>query len=74
MKAAQELEILRSQRKVADYNLDDDRFAAFRIAQYEVTRARSILKIIDKCRTQPAADFRAKIRAHAKLLGLTVSD
>jgi uncharacterized protein (UPF0332 family) len=73
-KAGRQLEILRSKRTVADYDLADNRFAATAAAGTEITRARQILESFDQCRTKAAADFRAKIRAHARLLGLTVSD
>ena len=72
--AGRELEILRSKRKVADYDLNDDRFMASRAVRLEIARARRILTAVDQLRSGPAADFRAKIRAHAKILGLTVSD
>ena len=39
----------------------------------EVARANHILKTLDKCRTT-AAEFKPKVRAQAKLLGLTVAD
>jgi hypothetical protein len=32
------------------------------------------LEIIDRIRSAAATDFSAKVRAHAKMLGLTVSD
>jgi uncharacterized protein (UPF0332 family) len=70
--AGQQLELLRDQRKVADYDLDDGRFADRRSAKSEVTRARQILEALEHCRA--AGDFRAKVRGHAKLLGLSVSD
>ncbi len=72
--AGRELELLKSKRKVADYDLDDDRFTASRAVRLEIARARRILETVDRCRTQAAADFRTKIRAHAKLLGLTISE
>ena len=73
-KAGQQLDVLRSKRKVADYDLADNRFADSIDAGREVLRARQILETFDRCRSQAAADFRAKIRSHARLLGLTVSD
>jgi len=72
--AGQQLDVLRSRRRIADYDLDDNRFAASSAVRREILRARQILETFDRCRTQPAADFRAKIRSHASLLGLTVSD
>jgi hypothetical protein len=72
--AGQELEILRSKSTVADYELADNRFAASPAVRSEITRARQILEIVDRCRAHAGADFRTKIRAHARLLGLTVSD
>jgi uncharacterized protein (UPF0332 family) len=72
--AGQQLDVLRSRRKIADYDLHDDRFADSRAAKREILKARQILEIFDRCHNKAAADFRAKIRSHAKLLGLTVSD
>ncbi len=72
MKAGREL--LKSKRKVADYDLDDDQFIATRAVRSETARARRILETIDQCRAEPSPDFREKIRAHARLLGLNVSD
>jgi uncharacterized protein (UPF0332 family) len=72
--AGRALELLKSKRKVADYELDDHRFSASRAVRIEVARARRTLETFDQCRTQPATEFRAKVRAHARLLGLTVSD
>jgi uncharacterized protein (UPF0332 family) len=73
-KAGRQLDILRSKRKVADYDLDDRRFADSSDARREALRARQVLESFDQCRTKATADFRAKIRSHARLLGLTVSD
>lgn len=57
----------------ADYDLDDARFTAGIKARSEVSRARHILEALEKCRTTPvAAEFRTKVRAQARLLGLTV--
>ncbi len=55
-------------------NLDDNRFADSSDARRESLRARQILETFDRCRTQAAAHFRARIRSHVRLLGLTVSD
>ena len=73
-KAGRQLDILRSKRKVADYDLDDNRFADSSDARREALRARQVLETLDQCRTKATADFRAKIRSHARLLGLAVSD
>jgi len=54
--------------------LDDNRFAASSAARREILKAHQILATFDRCRTRATADFRAKIRSHARLLGLTVSD
>ncbi len=72
--AGQQLDVLRSRRRIADYDLNDSRFAASSAVRREILRARQILETFDQCRTKAATDFRAKIRAHARLLGLTVSD
>ena len=71
--AGQQLEVLKTQRKIADYELVDGRFIDRRRAQSEVKRARWILEALENCRTS-AAEFRAKVRAQASLLGLTVFD
>ena len=73
-KAGQQLEVLRSQRKVADYDLDDNRFNASRTAGLEIARARRFLAVRRRVPLGTMADFRARSRSHAKLLGLTVSD
>ena len=70
-KAGQQLELLRDQRKAADYELDDVRFAERRTVQGEVARARRIVDHLDQCRL--VAEFQAKVRAQARLLGLPVS-
>jgi len=73
--AGQQLEVLRLERRRADYDLDDGRFADGRKARSEVARARDILKAVEQCRIAPtAAEFKTKVRAQAKLLGLTVSE
>jgi uncharacterized protein (UPF0332 family) len=69
-----QLEALRAKRRVADYDLDDNRFAAPSAARPEILTARDIVGALDALRPNEASDFRAKIRAHAKLLGLPVSD
>lgn len=69
-----DIDLLRLERKRADYDLRDDRYTDVRKARAEVAKARSILGILDKCRTSSIADeFRTKVRAQAKLLGLPVS-
>jgi uncharacterized protein (UPF0332 family) len=71
--AGQQLEVLKTQRKIADYELDDNRFIDRRRTQSEVKRAQWIIEAIEKCRTS-AEVFRTKVRAQARLLGLMVSD
>jgi uncharacterized protein (UPF0332 family) len=71
--AGQQLELLRLERRRADYDLEDDRFHDRLKTRSEVARANHILKILETCRTA-ADEFKPKVRAHAKLLGLTVSD
>jgi uncharacterized protein (UPF0332 family) len=73
-RAGRHLETLRAQRTVADYDLDDGRFMASGAARSEIVRARQIVEALAKLGRAEAAEFRAKIRAHAKLLGLVVSD
>ena len=72
--AGQQLDVLRSRRKIADYDLNDNRFAASSAVKREVLKARQILETFDRCRTKATGDLRAKIRSHARMLGLTVSD
>ncbi len=72
--AGQQLERLRSKRKTADYDLDDTRYITVSAVQAEVVRARSILEKIENRLSGSKGDFRGKVRAHAKLIGLTVSD
>jgi uncharacterized protein (UPF0332 family) len=73
--AGQQLEVLRLERRRADYDLDDGRFTDGRKARSEVARARDILGALDLCRIAPAAtDFKTKVRTQAKLLGLMVAD
>jgi uncharacterized protein (UPF0332 family) len=71
-KAGQQLEVLRNERRAADYQLDDARFADAIKVQSEVARARRIVTHWDQCRA--AAGFRLRVRAQAKLLGLTLSE
>ena len=72
--AGQQLDVLRSRRRIADYDLDDNRFAASSAVSREILKARQVLETFDQCRTKATGDFRGKIRSHARLLGLTVSD
>jgi uncharacterized protein (UPF0332 family) len=69
-----QLDILRSRRKVADYDLNDNRFAARSAVAVEIERARRILATIDQIDSSSGTGFRTKIRNHAKLLGLNVSE
>jgi uncharacterized protein (UPF0332 family) len=73
-KAGQQLDVLRSRRKIADYDLSDNRFAASSAVRREILHARQILETFDRCRKRATGDFRARIRSHAKMLGLMVSD
>jgi uncharacterized protein (UPF0332 family) len=71
--AANELVALRSERNRADYDLERLVYRK-REAATQVTKARTIVMILDQCRSGPGAqEFRAKVRAQAKLLGLPVS-
>jgi uncharacterized protein (UPF0332 family) len=73
--AGQQLEVLRLERRRADYDLDDKRYADARKARSEVARARDVLKALEQCRNGPVAiEFKSKARAQAKLVGLPVSD
>jgi len=66
------LDRLRDQRTVADYELDDPRFANAKKVRWEVAQAQHIIDCLDRCRK--SAEFRAKVRVHAAFLGLPVSD
>lgn len=71
--AAAELEVLRTERNRADYELEG-RATTQAAAQSQVQTAKEIVAKLDQCRSGPnAADFRAKVWAQAKLLGLPVS-
>ena len=71
--AAAYLEILRTERNRADYDLDRTVYQQ-RVAEAQVRKAQYIVAALQQCRSGPnAADFRAKVRAHASLLGLPVS-
>jgi uncharacterized protein (UPF0332 family) len=72
--AGQQLDVLRSRRRIADYDLEDNRFAASSAVRREILKAHQVLKTFDRCRTKATGDFRTKIRSHARLLGLMVSD
>jgi uncharacterized protein (UPF0332 family) len=73
VEAATELESLRNQRNRADYELDG--MATSRaLAGSQIQTARKIVDKLRQCRSGPgAAEFCAKVRAQAKLLGLPVS-
>ncbi len=66
------LERLKDQRTIADYDLDDSRFANRKNVQSEMELARRIADDLARCRK--SAEFQGKVRAQAKLLGLVVSD
>jgi uncharacterized protein (UPF0332 family) len=70
--AGRQLELLRNERRTADYELGDSRFTDGRKVQSEVARARRIVDHFDRCRA--TAGFQFSVRAQAKLLGLPVSD
>lgn len=71
--AADDLETLRNERNRADYDLDRTVYQQ-RVAETQVRKAQQIAAALQKCRSGPdSADFRAKVRTHAKLLGLPVS-
>jgi uncharacterized protein (UPF0332 family) len=71
--AADELVTLRNERNRADYDLDRLVYEKH-IAKNQVDRAQRIVVNLELCRSGPeAANFRAKVRAQAKLLGLPVS-
>jgi len=72
--AGQQLERLRAKRKAADYELDDTRYITVAAVQSEIVRALDILETVENRLTGPTSGFRGKVRAHAKLLGLPVSD
>ena len=72
--AGQQLERLRARRKAADYDLDDTRYITASAVQSEIRRALEILEAIEDRLSDSTSGFRAKVRAHAKLLGLTISD
>jgi len=72
--AGRELELLRAKRKAADYDLSDKRFLAAGAVDAEIKRAQRIINAIDQFRSGGPNDFSDKVRAHAKFLGLVVSD
>jgi uncharacterized protein (UPF0332 family) len=72
--AGQQLERLRARRKAADYDLDDPRYITAPAVQSEIRRALGILETIESHLSDSASGFRARVRAHAKVLGLTISD
>ena len=59
------LDALRTQRKVADYDLDDNRFIAPRAVRSEILRTRRILAALTELREAGPSAFRAKVRAQA---------
>jgi uncharacterized protein (UPF0332 family) len=69
---AELLEYLRSQRRLADYELNSTQFNQPNTARSEIAQARRIVDLSGRCRK--STDFRSKVRAQAKLLGLPVSD
>jgi uncharacterized protein (UPF0332 family) len=72
--AADDLETLRNERNRADYDLDRTVYQQ-RVAETEVKKAQQIVAALQQCRSGPnAADFRAKVQAQARLLGLPVSE
>jgi hypothetical protein len=73
-KTADELEALRSQRNRADYEIDGPAIGR-ELAASQVHTAKKIAAELEQCRSGPGrSDFRAKIRAKAKLLGLPSSE
>ncbi len=71
--AADELVTLRNERNRADYDLDRLVYKKH-AAKDQVDRAQGIVMNLEQCRSGPSvADFRAKVRAQAKMLGLPVS-
>jgi hypothetical protein len=73
--AGQQLELLRLERRRADYDLDDDRLCGRAQGAIGGRKGREILGAMAPCRSaSAAADFKTKVRAQAKLLGLIVSD
>ena len=71
--AAVELEALRTERNRADYELDG-RVTSRTMAESQILTARKVLAKLQQFSSGPdAAEFRAKVRAQAKLLGLPVS-
>ena len=67
--AGRQLDILRSRRKIADYNLDDNRFADPTAVGAETARARQILEIIDQFSSGTATDFRERFALTQSCLG-----
>jgi uncharacterized protein (UPF0332 family) len=72
-RAADELVVLRGERNRADYDLDGVMYKQH-VGKTQVERAQRIARTLGQCRSGPnAAEFRVKVRAQAKLLGLPVS-
>ena len=57
-----QLETLRAKRRVADYDLDDNRFVAPGAARSEVLKGRDIVGALAGLRPDETSEFRAKIR------------
>jgi uncharacterized protein (UPF0332 family) len=72
--AGQQRERLRARRKAADYDLDDTRYITTSAVQSEIRRALGLLETFEQRLSDSKSDFRTKVRAHAKVLGLTISD
>jgi hypothetical protein len=71
--AANDLDALRRQRNRADYELDGNAYKR-PLAETQLEKAKQILEALQECRSGPdAIDFRDKVRAQAKILGLPVS-
>ena len=73
--AGSELQTLRKQRNIADYDLRDSINQDEKNAQTQVQNARVILGLLDACRQEPARTrFRAKVRDYAaNVLRLPIS-
>ena len=64
-----QLETLRAKRRVADYDLDDNRFVAPGDARSEVLKGRDIVGALAGLRPDETSEFRAKIRAKRNCSG-----
>lgn len=76
LQAGAGLHLLRKQRNVADYDLQDSKNVRAQNALAQVQNARVILDLLDACRKEPARTrFRAKVRDYAaNVLRLAVSE